>query len=99
MPSCSSGARSGAAPLRIRETRNADHTSVAAVAAKTAPVPVTASRSPPRAGPRNEPTLSIALELTLAAVSSSGVRASDGSSAACAGRNVFEATATKVASA
>ena len=47
-------------------------------AAKTTSGLETARRSPPRAGPRNVPMLSIVLEATLAAVSSFGVRTSDG---------------------
>ena len=61
-------------------------------AAKTTSGLETARRSPPRAGPRNVPMLSIVLEATLAAVSSVGVRTSAGSSAACAGRNTVPVT-------
>ncbi len=46
---------------------------------------VTESSSAAIAGPTNEPTLSNVLDETLAAVSSSGVRASVGSSADSAG--------------
>src|ERR671910_275089 len=59
----------------------ADQTNVPAVAAKTTPGPVAARRSPPRAGPAKLPTLSVVLDATLAAVSSLGLRASDGSRA------------------
>ena len=45
---------------------------------KTTQTLETASRSRPRAGPTQKPRLSIVLELTFAAVSSSGVLASDG---------------------
>jgi hypothetical protein len=47
---------------------------------------VAASRMPPSAGPTKVPMLSTVEEVTLAALSSSGVRARDGSKAACAGR-------------
>ena len=66
-------------------TRIADQTSAAAVTMKTAPGPDAASSRPPIAGPPKIPMLSIALADTFAAVSSSGVRTSDGTSAACAG--------------
>ena len=46
--------------------------------AKTTPVLVSASRRPPSAGPAKLPTLSIELDATFAAVSSSGRVASDG---------------------
>ena len=59
---------------------------------KTTEVLETASTSPPRAGPAQDPRLSSVLELTLAAVSSSGVLASAGRRAACAGRKAVEIT-------
>ena len=62
--------------------------------AKTTQAVETASRSPPSAGPTQKPRLSIVLELTLAAVSSSGVFASEGSSADCAGWKAVLITAT-----
>ena len=55
--------------------------------ANTAPVLATASSNPASAGPANTATLSTLLATAFAAVSSSGVRASDGVSAACAERN------------
>ncbi len=55
---------------------SADQTNVPAVTAKTTQVLETASRTPPIAGPAQKPRLSRVLELTFAAVSSSGVRAS-----------------------
>ena len=64
---------------------------------KTTHVLDTASSTPPRAGPTQNPRLSSVLELTFAAVSSSGVRASTGRSAACAGWNAVENTATDAA--
>ena len=66
--------------------------------AKTTPVLVSASRRPPSAGPAKLPTLSIELDATFAAVSSSGRVASDGSSAACAGRNAVAISCTLTAS-
>jgi hypothetical protein len=83
--------------LRIAPTLNADQRKVAAVAAKTTPGLVAARSRPPSAGPAKLPTLSIADDETFDAVSSSGERASDGSSAACAGRNVFDASETNAA--
>ena len=62
---------------------------------KTAPGPNAASSRPPIAGPAKMPMLSIALAETLAAVSSSGVRASEGTRAAWAGRNAVAATPTR----
>ena len=64
---------------------------------KTAPGPNAASSRPPIAGPAKMPMLSIALAETLAAVSSSGVRASEGTRAAWAGRNAVAATPTRAA--
>ena len=54
---------------------------------------------PPSAGPPKTPMLSIVLEATFAEVSSAGERASEGSSAACAGRSAEYATETSPASA
>ena len=53
---------------------------------KTSPALATASKRPARAGPAKRPTLSSVLTTALAAVSSPGVRASEGVSAASAGR-------------
>ena len=64
---------------------------------KTAPGPEAASSRPPIAGPPKIPMLSIALADTFAAVSSSGVRTSDGTRAACAGRNAVAAIPTRPA--
>ena len=67
---------------------------VTAITANTDAGPLTPSRTPAAAGARKIPRLSIHDETTLAAVSSSGVRASPGTSAACAGRvNVNEVAA------
>jgi len=52
--------------------------------------PAAARMIPPSAGPANAPTLSIVDDATFAAVSSSGVRASPGRIAACAGLNAVE---------
>ena len=76
----------GSSRRGARATRAADQRNVAPFAANTTCGLLTASRRPPSAGPRNVPTLSIVLEATFAAVSSAGVRTSDGSSADCAGR-------------
>ena len=67
--------------------------------AKTADGPLTASTTPPIAGPTRKPTLAIVLIATFADVSSSGVVASDGSNAACAGGKAVETIETKTASA
>ena len=72
----------GAAGAWIRSTKKADQTKRPAITMKTTPVEAAASRSPPSAGPRNVPTLSIVLDTAFAAVSSSGVLASDGVNAA-----------------
>jgi hypothetical protein len=66
-------------------TRKAEHSSAPAATRKTVPGPDTPSSTPARAGPPNTLKLSIQPAATLAAVSSSGVRASDGSSAPCVG--------------
>ena len=79
--------------------RNAEHSSAAVVTTKTVPGPLATNRSPPRAGPPKMPMLSIELAATFAAVSSSGVRASEGISAAWAGRNGVAAMLTSDASA
>ena len=65
----------------------------------TVPAPETESTTPPIAGPPKIPTLSIVLETTFAAVSSSGVRANAGVSAASADRNGVKLTLTAAASA
>jgi hypothetical protein len=76
----------------MRLTSAADQTSVPAATKNTTGMLVVASSTPPSAGPRKMPTLSMVLEATLAAVSSSGLLASDGSRAAWAGRKVAEAS-------
>ena len=77
----------------------ADQRNVADVTTNTTQTVETARRSPPSAGPTQKPRLSIVLELTLAAVSSSGVLARDGKIAACAGWKAVVVTATAAASA
>ncbi len=67
--------------------------------AKTTDGPVTASNAPPSAGPASMPTLEIVLMATFADVSSSGVLASDGSNAPCAGWNAVDAAVDATASA
>ena len=87
------GAGGGLGPGALTRAMNdALHAKAAAVTANTTAGPWMASRRAPSAGPTNEPTLSIVLEETFAAVSSSGDRAIDGSSAASAGRNTVPAT-------
>ena len=80
-------------PLRSRT----DQSISPASRMNTVPAPETESTTPPIAGPPKIPTLSIVLETTFAAVSSSGVRANAGVSAACAGRNGVAATFTSPA--
>ena len=84
--------------LWTRATNDALHANVAATTPNTTAGPLTARRSAPSAGPANEPTLSSVLEETFAAVSSSGVRASEGRSAASAGRKTVPKTVVSVAS-
>src|SRR5512146_1231975 len=74
---------------RRRATSSADQRNVAEVRATATPAEERASTRPPIAGPAKLPTLSIVLEETFAAVSASGDSASDGSSAASAGRNII----------
>ena len=85
----------GVSTTRIARTSAADQTISAADTPKTAPGPLSARTMPPSAGPPRSPTLAIVLETTFAAVSSSGVRASDGRSAASAGWNAAAAAATR----
>jgi hypothetical protein len=83
----------------MRATSNADARKSAAVARKTTSVLVSASRNPPSAGPTKMPIPSVVLDATFEAVSSSGVRASEGTSAAWAGRKAVPATLPTIASA
>ena len=78
------------------ETISAEKRKSRAVKTKTTQTPESESSSPPTAG-NAKPTLSTALVVTFAAVSSSGDLASDGSSAACAGRNAVPIAATVAA--
>ena len=86
----SAASRGSRAGSWMRHTIAADQAKAAAVKAKPSAGPPTATSTPPIAGPANDPTLSIVLEVALAAVSSSGVRASPGSIAASAGVNAAE---------
>ena len=63
-------------------TRIADQRRSAAATRKVTETLVVATRTPPSAGPTKIPTLSIVVAVTLAAVSSSGLRARFGTSAA-----------------
>ena len=83
----SRGSRAGS---WMRHTIAADQAKAAAVKAKPSAGPPTATSTPPIAGPANDPTLSIVLEVALAAVSSSGDRARPGRIAASAGVNAAE---------
>ena len=91
MASRRSGASSRSSPFstaatgRTPLTSVADHRRHATVQRKTVCGLVATSSSPPIAGPMNIPIPSIALVVTFAAVSSSGVSVSDGISADSAG--------------
>ena len=78
-------------------TKAADQRNDATLIANTVVGLATANSRAANAGPAKNPTLSIVLEATFAAVSSPGSRASAGSTAACAGRNTVPATALRVA--
>ena len=80
----------------MNATNSADTTNTPDITRKEVPTLVAASRRPPIAGPTNQPALSIVLPVTFAAVSSRGVRASDGSNAASAGRKAVELTDTRM---
>ena len=71
----------------------------AAITAKTVATPLTPRITPAAAGARKMPALSIQDETTLAAVSSSGLRAKPGTSAAWAGRVSVTVVAAAAASA
>jgi hypothetical protein len=77
---------------RSRLSNSADTRKVTAAIENVTPSLVAARMTPPIAGPATLVTLSIVLEVALAAVSSSGVRASEGKTAACAGRKAVDAT-------
>jgi hypothetical protein len=67
----------------MRRTNSADTAISAAVMVKTVPMLAAARRAPATAGPAKIAMLSMPLATAFAAVSSSGVRASVGVSAAC----------------
>ena len=90
-----SAARSGSP---IDQTSTVDHTNAAMQTTNTPAVPLTASTRPPIPGPRKMLVLSMVPAIAFDAVSSSGVPASAGVSAAWAGRNTVETTAMAVAS-
>ena len=73
-------------------TSSADHTNVPAQTPSTSSTLVAATSTPPSAGPTKIETLSIVLEVTFVAVSSSGSVASSGSSADFAGSNAVPTT-------
>ncbi len=84
-----SGGAGESAGMRTRHA--ADQRKAAAVTTKTTHGLLTASSAPPSAGPANMPTLDVVLSATFDAASSSGVRTSEGRSAACAGWNAAPA--------
>jgi hypothetical protein len=77
----------------IRPTRTADDSNAMAVSTKLALTPAAASSRPAIAGPTNVALFSIVVDTTFAAISSSGERASVGSSAERAGWKAVDATA------
>ena len=81
-----SGSRAGS---WTRATSAADHSRPAAANTNTEVGPLMPSMMPPMPGPRKIATPSTVVATALAAVSCSGVRASSGSSAACAGRKML----------
>ena len=83
---------------RTRRSTKAEMASMAAVIANTTSGPVAASSTPANAGPAKTAMLSTVLATAFAAVSSSGVRASAGVSAACAERNGVAVIAAATAS-
>ena len=84
----------GRSPRGMPDSITSDQANVSESIAITVPVPAHTSINPPRAGPRNVPTLSIVLVTTLAAVSCSGEAVSDGSSAVWAGWKAVETAVT-----
>src|SRR6185503_3079202 len=96
--SAGSASCAGAGPCS-RATSSADTVATTPITAKTQPGEATASNTPASAGATSTLTLSIQPETTLVAVSSSGVLASDGTSAAWVGRVIVTAVAATAASA
>ena len=90
----SDGSLLGGATERMPAIITADQRKLSALTPNTSSGFVAASRMPPSAGPTKVPMLSTVEDVTFAALSSSGVRASDGSSAAWAGRNAVPITLT-----
>src|SRR4029078_4324825 len=82
-----SGARAIGAPPRTPTTRAADQRNEAPLIANTRGMLVATRSNPPRAGPTNSAIEITVLIAMFAAVSSPGVRANEGSSAASAGRD------------
>ena len=83
----------------MRRRKSAETTISSAVSVKTSPVLATARRRPASAGPAKIAMLSMPLATALAAVSSSGVRARLGVSAACDERNGVVAIVAAIESA
>src|SRR4051794_21853576 len=98
VPSSSSSGTAGPAWGRIRDTISAPQTNVPAVTRKTAPALVAARSAAAIAGPAKLATLSIVLRVTLAAVNSSGFRASPGRTDDSAGRKIVARIAARPAS-
>ena len=95
-----SGSRcAGRGSWGMRWISRAASTKSAAVAANASSALVAATSEPPSTAPTRKPALSIPLHAALEAASCSGVRASVGSSAACAGLIAVEAIVKAAASA
>ena len=84
---------------RIGATSRAATSATTDMTANTTPAPTEPSRRPASAGAASRLALSIQPATTFAAVSSSGVRASDGVRTACAGRVTVTAVAAIAAQA
>ena len=91
-------AAAGAVPGMPAST-SAAATKTAAVAPNASSMLVSASSTAQSAGPTKLPTPSSVVDAAFAAVSSAGVRASVGRSAACAGQKIVESRATTIPSA
>ena len=85
--------------MRTRVTRAAATSKAAAPLAKTNPTLARAASAPANSGPRSVPKLSTVDVAPFEAISSSHVRASDGSNACRAGRKSVDATPTRAANA
>ena len=95
---CAPGNAAGGVSCGSSQVLNADQAYMAAVNRNPALGSHTLTIRPPMAGPANDPMLSIVLAAVFAAVSSSGVSASEGRRAARAGVNAVPAMLEQAAS-